>query len=400
MVVSPAVRAGLCAGVLVLAAGCGGSSSTGASATTAASTPASTAASPTAAAAATYHVAVDGNKPEAGLPVTESFLAYYPKALSVHPGDTVEFGLADSGEPHSVVLGGLVDKVVALAKTLKPNAPPPPAAVAAMNKVPKLLPDGPGDAIQAGAQPCFQATGLPSTKAACSVKTGEFTGAEALVGSGWLASSSPFSLKISAAAKPGKYNFYCQLHGPDMGGTLTVADAAGTIPTPSEADATGLAELKADAAKLAPTVSQLQSAPVTKAAAGGGSQAFQQGIVDAFGPAEVKIPVGGSVTWTVFGPHTIYFNAPADAQQLRQAAPDGSVHLNPKAVMPVGGPGSGPKPGLVDGGSWNGVGPRSSGIILSFPPTLSSYKLRFTKAGSYTFMCTIHEKMKGQVTVA
>lgn len=399
MRMSRTATAFLSAALLGLAAACGGSSASTSSGTSGTGAPTAPP-SPSAATAATYHVSVDGNKPEAGLPVTETLLAYYPKALSVHPGDTVEFGLADSGEPHTAALGTLVDKVAALAKTLKPNTEPPPAAQALLKQVPDLLPQGPGDAIQAGAQPCFQATGLPSTKAACAVKTGDFTGTESLVSTGWLSPDSPFALKISDSAKPGTYNFYCQLHGPSMGGTLTVADKATTIPTPEEADATGLAELKADAAKLASTVSQVAAAPVGKAVIGGFSRAFQQGQVDAFGPSQIKIPVGGSVTWTVFGPHTIFFNAPADAQTDRVAAPDGSVHLNPKANMPVGGPGMGPKPGLINGGTWNGVGPHSSGIILSFPPQFSSYKLRFSKAGSYTFQCTIHVNMKGTVTVA
>lgn len=396
MRISRPCGAALLAGVLTLAAGCGDSSGGTASP---ANGSASTAASPTAT-SATYHVAVDGNKPELGLPVNEAFLAYYPKALSVHPGDSVEFALADSGEPHTVALGSLVDRAVAVVKALPPRSEPPPAALVELKKVPDLLPQGPGDAIQAGANPCYQATGLPGIKDACPVKTGDFTGSESLVSSGWMGADTPFTLKISDGAKPGKYTFFCQLHGPDMSATLTVVEKAATIPSPAEADAAGLAELKADSAKLAPTVAQVQGATVDKAVAGAGSQALEYGLVDAFGPEQIKIPVGGSVTWNVFGPHTIYFNAPADAQQQRLVAPDGSVHLNGKAAMPVGGPGAGPQPGLVNGGVWNGVGPHSSGLILSFPPMLSSYKLRFSKAGTYSFLCTIHTDMKGQVTVA
>lgn len=401
MHISRASGAAFLAGVLTLAAGCGGSSTSTAS-TSGSSAPAaaSEVASPAAPAAATYHVSVDGNKPELGAPVNEAFLAYYPKAVSVHPGDTVEFALAESGEPHTVALGSLVDKAAAIVKALPPHSDPPPAALAALKKVPDLLPQGPGDAIQAGANPCYQATGDPGVKDACPVKTGDFTGTETLVSSGWLGADAPFTLKISDSAKPGKYTFYCQLHGPDMSATLTVADKAVTIPAPEEVDATALAELKADSAKLAPTVAQVQGATVAKAVAGAGSQALQYGLVDAFGPAQIKIPVGGSVTWNVFGPHTIFFNAPADAQQERQLAPDGSIHFNAKAAMPVGGPGAGPKPGLINGGVWNGVGPHSSGLILSFPPMLSSYKLRFSKAGTYEFLCTIHTNMKGEVTVA
>ncbi len=390
----PVLGPALLAGVLALAAGCGSSTGT-------AGTP-SNSASPTAspaAVAATYHVSVDGNKAELGVPVNEAFLAYYPKAVSVHPGDTVEFALADSGEPHTVALGALVDKAAAAVKALPPHSDPPPAVLAELKKVPDLLPQGPGDAVQAGANPCYQATGLPGTKDACPVKAGDFTGTESLVSSGWMGPDTPFALKISENAKPGTYTYFCQLHGPSMSATLTIVDKAATIPTAAEVEATALAELKADSAKLAPTVAQVQSATVAKAVAGAGSQALEYGLVDAFGPSQIKVPVGGSVTWNVFGPHTIYFNAPTDAEQARVVAPDGTVHYNAKAAMPAGGPGAGAKPGLINGGVWDGKGPRSSGLILSFPPMLSSYKLTFSKAGTFAFQCTIHTNMKGQVTV-
>lgn len=375
---------------LLLASACGSSSSTKAKA------------SPSPAGPQTFQVQVDANRADLNLPKTEFALAYYPKAVSVHPGDSVTFALNNSGEPHTVALGSLVDAVAVPYSKLTPaqkQGNPPPALQAALKRIPELLPQGPGDAIQAGAQPCYQATGLPPTKDACPVHTGDFTGTEALVGSGWLDPNTPWTLKLSDSAKPGVYSFFCQLHGPDMGGTLTVADKSTTIPTPAEVKATGDAALQADTAKLAPTVSMLASGTAAKAFAGGLSQTFQQGGVAGFGPAKISIPVGGKVTWQVLGPHSIYFNAPADAQQLRVAAPDGSVHINVKAVSPVGGPGAGPKAGLVNGGTWNGVGPHSSGLVISFPPDLYSYRLTFNKAGTYTYICTVHVNMKGTVTV-
>jgi plastocyanin len=231
------------------------------------------------------------------------------------------------------------------------------------------------------------------------VHTGDFTVAEALVSSGCLDEHAPWSLKVSANAKPGAYNFFCQLHGPDMGGTLTVVDKATTVKSPSEVAAEATTELRADAAKLANAAAGVKNATAAKAVAGAFDQAFQSGGIAAFGPANVSIPVGGSVTWTVFGPHSIFFNAPASAQQLRAPAPDGSVHLNAKAASPAGGPGAPDKPGLFDGGKWDGVGEHSTGLILSFPPDLYRYRLTFTKAGTYDYICSVHTNMKGTVTV-
>ena len=350
----------------------------------------------------TYTIGVDMNRADLNLPANEAALAYFPKDVSAHPGDTVSFSLNDSGEPHTVALGSLVDAVAVPYAALTPaqkQGDPPAAIQKALAKIPQLLPDGPGDAIQAGAQPCYQATGDPSTKDACAVKTGDFTGTESLVGSGWLDPNAPFTLKISDSAKPGTYNFFCQLHGPDMGGTLTIAPKATAVKTPAEVATEGTAALNADAAQLAKAAASVQAATAGKAVAGAFDQTFQQGQVNAFGPSNITIPVGGSVTWAIFGPHSIFFNAPADAQQVRQAAPDGSVHFNAKAAAPVGGPGAPQKAGLFDGGKWNGVGPHSSGIVLSFPPDLFSYKLTFTKAGTYNYICSVHSNMKGTVTV-
>ena len=380
-------------GALLLVAACGGSSDN----TAKKATP-----SPTAG-PQTYLEQVDANRADLALPGTEFALAYYPKALSVHPGDTVSFGLNDSGEPHTVALGALVNAAAVAYAALTPaqqeSENPPPAVAAALKKVPDLLPQGPGDAIQAGAQPCYQATGLPSLKAACPVKTGEFTGTESLVSSGWMDANAPFTLKVSDTATPGQYHFYCQLHGPTMGGILTVAPKTTTVLTPDQVKAAGDAAIRADTGKLAAAAAQLTAATASHALAGAFSQTFEQGGVAAFGPKTITVPVGGTVSWKVFGPHSIFFNAPADAQQARQPAPDGAVHLNPKAFAPLGGPGAPEKPGVFDGGSWDGVGPHSSGLILSFPPELFTYKLRFTKAGTYNYLCSVHVNMKGTVTV-
>jgi plastocyanin len=351
----------------------------------------------------TYTIETDMNRADLNLPVSEFALAYYPKAVTVHPGDSVTWRLNDSGEPHTAALGSVMDAVAVPYSKLTPAQKqaddPPPAIQVAFEKIPQLLPDGPGDAIQAGAQPCYQVEGLPPTQEACKVHTGDFTGSESLVSSGWMDPNAPWTLKISDSAKPGTYNFFCQLHGPDMGGTLTVADKATKVKTPAEVAEEATTELKADAAKLAKAAAGVQAATADKAVAGAFEETFQEGGIAAFGPANISIPVGGSVTWTVFGPHSIFFNAPASAQSFRSAAPDGSVHLNQKAAAPAGGPGAPEKPGLFSGGTFDGVAAHSSGLILSFPPQLYKYKLTFSKPGTFQYICSVHPDMKGTVTV-
>src|SRR5205823_5744199 len=95
------------------------------------------------------------------------FLHYYPKALTVHPGDSVDFHNNFSGEPHTVTFGTLADADLAAAKK-DPNAAP---------HLPGLLPEGPGDANQAAANPCVIATGgVPQDGKGCNGTSVPFNG--------------------------------------------------------------------------------------------------------------------------------------------------------------------------------------------------------------------------------
>src|SRR5205814_4693192 len=85
-----------------------------------------------------------------------AFLAYYPNAVTVRPGDTVDFHSNWRGEPHTVTLGAMVEPILTAALK-NPNGPPPPGA----DKLPGVFPEGPGDIQQNGAQPCYLATGAP-----------------------------------------------------------------------------------------------------------------------------------------------------------------------------------------------------------------------------------------------
>jgi hypothetical protein len=117
------------------------------------------------------------------------------------------------------------------------------------------------------------------------------------------------------------------------------------------------------------------------------------------------------VTWYLLGVHTITFNSTKTNNDIRKLAPDGTVHLNPPALAPAGGPGEGhaAKPHgkapinfvVTSTSSWNGSGFHNSGVFVnSSPPSLiEGYKLTFTRKGTYKYICTVHDEMKGTVVV-
>ncbi len=81
----------------------------------------------------TFRVQVDAKTPKFGA----TFSAYFPNELTARPGDTVQFKLVDTGEPHTVTFGTLVDQGLAAAA----KAPPGEGdAVPELQKLPNVLP--------------------------------------------------------------------------------------------------------------------------------------------------------------------------------------------------------------------------------------------------------------------
>jgi len=359
-------------------------------------------------------VQVDGTSDK----FNSAFLEYFPKRVTVHPGDTVDFHENWTGEPHTVTMGTLVEAalkdVKAIPKDQQQSAPPPPS----LAKLPTLLPQGPGDANQNGAQPCFLTTGEPPSDphTACSKDQQtqpDFTGAQTYYNSGFLPEGETFKVKLSADAKPGTYSFYCNLHGPDMSGSIVVVDKDRSIPSADVNDKAAEAEKAAEVAKLLPDYTKAKAGqfplPGVKNVAGYGSDSVQQGLINEMIPAEIDAKVGEKVTWTVIGPHTLSFGkTPIEPGKYMTKAPDGAWHVNAQAFAPAGFPpppqANGPPPAQPtvtpdDGGTYDGSGYKSTGVLVSFPPALVGPSITFTKAGTYSYVCLIHPKMGGVVKV-
>ena len=238
---------GLVAVVLVLASACGSSSGSDKSAS---------ATTTTAKAAEKLTVEVDGKAPD----FNAGFLAYFPKQVQAHPGETVTFHNNFSGEPHTVTFGTLVDAALAAAAKADPNGPPTPEAA----KLPDLLPQGPGDANQTAARECVIASGeLPKDGAGCTGATAPFDGKQVFYNSGYLApEKQTWGLKLASDIAPGTYGYYCLLHGTSMSGSIEVVPSATKVPTPAEVATKAASERDAGLAKVKDAIAALPKGEV------------------------------------------------------------------------------------------------------------------------------------------
>jgi plastocyanin len=368
----------------------------------------------------TFTINVDGTPKNAN----EGFDTYFPAATTIHAGDTVVFHWAGVGEPHTTTFGTLADTAVKTYRSLTPaqqqsNGPPPPAMAAADAALPSFFPQGNGDAIQSAVNPCYQQSGSVGTNLCPNSQheQPDFNATQVYYNSGWPDSGGDWKVHFSSAISPGTYRFMCLLHREGMAGKITVAPASKPIMSPGAQYALGQKQLAADAAPLAPAVAatRLGKAPIpgvtipgTNPVLAGSGLPNAAGSIYEFGPKTVKIPVGGSVTWYVIGDHSITFNSDKSNDDIRAVAPDGTVHGNQAAGSPANSPGQ-PQgnPGnsknisfkVVASKTWDGKGFLNTGIWFSFPPVIDGYKLTFTKAGTYHYLCTIHDNMKGTVVV-
>ena len=213
----------VCAAALALVAGCGGKKG-----------------------AQTFTVDVDGHNGQAN----EAFIAYFPNTVTVHPGDTVVFDNKGNGEPHTATLGTLTDAACQRLRQADTGAAAIPAraaegAQALDAKVPQLLPQGPGDAVQASANPCELASGPPPAKTACPKQDPQpdFDGTQSFYNSGWLDSKAKFTVKLSASTAPGTYHFMCLLHREGMTGKIVVVPSGTSVASPSDQYASGQKQL-------------------------------------------------------------------------------------------------------------------------------------------------------------
>ena len=250
----------------------------------------------------TYSIKVDNQTDK----FNSAFLAYFPNELTVHPGDKLDFESIFTGEPHSVTFGTLVDAGLAAAEAAGPDAAEEPPELA---KIPLMIPEGPGDANQTAAQPCFLASGDPPPDGPCpQMPQPDFDGRHALYSSGFLAEGDHFTFDLADDLAPGTYRWFCDLHRGAMSGTLEVVAPDATADTPAAVTQRGQDQLDGMVSVLEPVAQQMQAITDPAKAQAGGALPDNPGLIDEFGPRQLSIPVGGSVSWDIQGPHTVTFN--------------------------------------------------------------------------------------------
>ncbi len=403
--------------------------------------------------AATIPVQIDGKVPD----YNGFFLAYFPQQVQAHPGDTVQFSLVDTGEPHTVTFGTLADAAVQQFDALGPiagEASPEAQALPPFTVSPTSF-----EVYQSATQPCYMDSGEVPQEACPQVEQPEFDGQQVMYNSGWLAPESTFSVKLADDLAPGVYRYLCLLHRGSMTGEVTVVDPAAPIQSADEASAAGQGELTTLADSLKPALDGATAMATSEEALAGvlSPDVINAGVAE-FLPKEITTTVGSPVTWTIWGPHNIAFNAPESANTIRFESADGSVIANPESIEVAGGPGGmpptepmttttgtepmtdtaatepmtdtaateamtnttateamtttgateaptpdpnapPPPPMVIDGGTWDGQGFRNSGGLLSFPPAMFAFKMSFSEPGTYTYKCLIHPDMEGTVKV-
>lgn len=349
---------------------------------------------------------------------------YFPTAVYAHPGDTVVFRQEWTGEPHTVSFGTALDDLSEDLRELESEFPEAPTAeqeTAGLRRYQELTegivldPYLDGDAPSA-ARPCYLETESPSSyrdKSCPQREQPSFDGEHSFYSSGFIAPSGPegntFRMPISDDIEPGTYSFYCVIHFQAMQGSLVVRERGQDVPDAREASRTALDQIEALAKPLRQAFEDMKAGraetdgePVSGPIAGYHAGDEFTVAIDEFVPDKIRTRVDEPVTWTVIGAHTISFDVPRFVP-VYEVTEDGTVERNPIVDDAAGGSPDPPPadfstgPIDIDGGTWDGSGFFSSGLLGAEP--YAKYTVRVSSPGEYRFACLVHPDMAGTLEV-
>jgi len=306
----------------------------------------------------TWHVAVGADSADHAVQV----LDYYPRTITVDAGDSITFTMAAVSDHTVTFLSG--------AQPLPLDEPQKDGRVRFPSNV----------AFPQGGR-TYNGSGLANS--------GLLSG----LGKSW----------TLTFTKPGRYTYQCLLH-PAQVGTVVVQPAGTPYPmTQAQYDhlaAQARTQALAAGAKLRAatraTVSESANGTVYTAPMVG--DPARRLALYRFGTDTLRIKVGSTVKWVMTDPdeiHTITFAGSGALPDFIVAAPQAqgppNLYYNPKVLAPAG------------GASHAGIGAYyNSGILYPVnPPGPTSYSLKFTKAGTFTYWCVVHvpEGMRGTIVV-
>lgn len=270
-------------------------------------------------------------------------------------------------------------------------------------------------------QPCYLDEGAPpeDPEEACDEadqRQPAFTGRQSFYNSGVIPyegeRSNTFNVKIADDAELGTFLFYCAIHGALQRSEVEVVAKGDDIPGQSEVNRRIREETKALTADLATVY---EDAGDGKATLPGfdepidgpfaGLPGESHTAINEFIPRNLTVKAGAPITWKMMGTdHTISFAVPKYFP-IMEFGDEGRVRINPKLQPAAGGAvpyeqpeeRTDPGPPSHDGGSWDGEGFWSSGLIGANP--YLEYTMRITKPGSYSYACLLHPPMVGTIKV-
>jgi plastocyanin len=340
--------------------------------------------------AQTYRLNMDHPSPEGK---HYEFSAFYPPSVRVRPGDTVVFDNRSTQAIHTVTFGVAADRSNQPALIANGDANPVVfgPCYTASEPNPRLTACVPGGSAKRSLGAA--ATASPSASAPAGDRP---AAPPAYGGQGyWNSGVVPFAVPgdpnapppeaqkatvtLSDSITPGSYRFLCLLH-PFMEGTLEVVNNDGDRISPdtvARAGATAYATDEAAAAKL-PEPQVGTETGRTTISAGAGDKVTS---VNSFFPASVKVKAGDTVVWkneSAYEPHDVTFES-------RFKSPE-----DKGALLPGGVASGKPYPGGYSHSGVFGPGP-------VFPS--DTFSLRFTKKGTYPYVCILHPGMGGVVEV-
>ena len=291
---------------------------------------------------------------------TWQYNKFYPADLTIHPGDQVTFRFVTS-DMHNVVF-----------------------PVAGAHAVPGRIPD-PADPKRMVPNPAIEKTADTVYDGKSPVSSGILKGTDD--------QPSNYTLTFTAS---GDLVYTCTVHapvGPDgkvtgMVGWIHVVPQASPLPrTPAQSEALARTQRAADTASAEAADKDAHQVSAKPDGSGHtlwtvsvGATSSTGGEFMGFGSEDLHIQVGDTVEWVqkaIGAPHTVTFKK------------KGEMMMGPGAFGPSGGP------------TFDGTAGANSGMMppLAMGREVKPFRLTFTKAGSFDYVCLPHEMMGMAATV-